>query len=73
VRSARDKGTLSVAIGHAGAVHDAHKLEQLLRRMLPHVQRVTIAELGAALGVHTGPGALIVALQPYTTPADFAD
>ena len=73
VRSARDKGTLSVAIGHASAVHDAHKLEQLLRRMLPHVQRVTIAELGAALGVHTGPGALIVALQPYTTPADVAD
>jgi DegV family protein with EDD domain len=68
VRKARSKGPLSVAVGHA-AYHDgADELEKLLRRDLPQIKRLTKAELGSALGVHTGPGALIVAMQPFTEP-----
>jgi DegV family protein with EDD domain len=68
VRKARSKGPLSVAVGHA-AYHDgADELEKLLRRDLPQIKRLTKAELGSALGVHTGPGALIVAMQPFTKP-----
>jgi DegV family protein with EDD domain len=68
VRKARDKGPLSVAVGHAAFPGGADELEQLLRRDLPQIERLTKAELGSALGVHTGPGALIVAMQPSTKP-----
>jgi DegV family protein with EDD domain len=68
VRRARGSGPLTVAIGHAACPDDASKLEEILRRELPQIERLTIASLGAALGVHTGPGAMIVALQPFTKP-----
>jgi len=68
VRRARRHGPLTVAIGHAACPYDAEILEDLLRCELSQIERLTITSLGAALGVHTGPGALIVALQPFTKP-----
>ena len=68
VRHSRDLGPLTVAIGHANCPDDAAELEGLLRRDLPQIERLTMAELGAALGVHAGPGALIVSIQPFTKP-----
>jgi len=68
VRKARGSGPLNVAIGHAACPNDATKLEEILRRELAEIERLTITSLGAALGVHTGPGALVVALQPFTKP-----
>ena len=68
VRKARSIGPLTIAIGHAACPDDADMLEQILRRELSQIERLTITSLGAALGVHTGPGAMIVALQPFTTP-----
>lgn len=68
IRRARAIGPLSIAIGHASSPAAAQDLERALRRELPQIKRLTTAEVGAALGVHTGPGALIVAMQPYTTP-----
>jgi DegV family protein with EDD domain len=68
VRHARVMGPLNVAIGHSALPEGAAQLEQLLRRDLPQIERLTSAELGSALGVHTGPGALIVSLQPATKP-----
>ena len=44
------------------------ELEKLLRRDLPQIERLTMAQLGSALGVHAGPGSLVVAVQPFTTP-----
>ena len=39
-----------------------------LRKVLDNVHRTTITDLGAALGVHGGPGTLIVATQPVVRP-----
>jgi DegV family protein with EDD domain len=68
VRHSRDLGPLTIAIGHANCPEDAAELEQLLRRDLPQIERLTLAELGAALGVHAGPGTLIASIQPFTKP-----
>ncbi len=62
--------SLDVAIGHAVCREDAEALEQELRRQFDNIHRTTITDIGAALGVHGGPGTLIVATQPYSRPAD---
>jgi DegV family protein with EDD domain len=69
-RRARSMGSVSIAIGHASCPDDAHELECLLRQELPQMKRFTSTELGAGLGVHTGPGTLIASIQPFTTAAD---
>ena len=56
---------LDVAIGHALCADDAAELERELRDQFDNLHRMTITEFGAALGVHCGPGTLIVATQPY--------
>ena len=61
-------GSLDVAIGHAVCREDAIALEGELRRYFDNIHRTTITDIGAALGVHGGPGTLIVATQPYTRP-----
>jgi DegV family protein with EDD domain len=68
VRRARRKGPLNVAVGHAMCPDDADRLVTLLRQGLPQIERLTITEIGAALGVHTGPGTLVVSMQPITIP-----
>ena len=60
--------SLDVAIGHAVCPDDAARLEQELRRHFDNIHRTTITDIGAALGVHGGPGTLIVATQPYSRP-----
>ena len=61
--------SLDVAIGHAVCPDDAAGLERELRRLFDNIHRTTITDIGAALGVHGGPGTLIVATQPYSRPA----
>jgi DegV family protein with EDD domain len=70
---ARSERALSVAIGHASCPDDARELARLLCKELPQIKRLTTAELGAGLGAHTGPGTLIIATQPWITPADVAN
>ena len=60
--------SLDVAVGHALCPDDADELERELRRQLDNIHRTTITDVGAALGVHCGPGSLVVATQPYTRP-----
>jgi len=60
--------SLDVAIGHAVCHEDALELERELRRHFGNIHRTTITDIGAALGVHGGPGTLIVATQPYSRP-----
>ena len=62
-RHARGKGPIRLGIGHSNCPGDAERLEQLLRRDIPDIERLTTAELGSALGVHAGPGALVVSMQ----------
>jgi len=60
--------SLDVAIGHAVCHEDALELERELRGHFGNIHRTTITDIGAALGVHGGPGTLIVATQPYSRP-----
>jgi DegV family protein with EDD domain len=69
----RDKGPMVVAIGHAICPDKAATFETNLRKNLQDIERITVSELGTALGVHGGPGTLIVATQPYTNPASLAE
>ncbi len=70
-RRLRQAGPINVGIGHAACLEDARQLERALQNRIDNTQRVTTAELGAALGVHGGPGTLVVATQPYALPDDF--
>lgn len=60
--------SLDIAIGHAMCREDAVQLERELRGHFDNIHRTTITDIGAALGVHGGPGTLIVATQPYERP-----
>jgi len=60
--------SLDVAIGHAVCHEDAVELERELRGHFGNIHRTTITDIGAALGVHGGPGTLIVATQPSSRP-----
>lgn len=62
--------SITVAVAHAACPDDAARLEQQLRRRLPGIRKLTVTELGTALGVHGGPGTLIVAVQPWHPPPE---
>ncbi|MDH4254976.1 MAG: DegV family EDD domain-containing protein [Gammaproteobacteria bacterium] len=62
---------LRIAIGHAQCRPDAEALEKLLRASMPNIIESRITALGSALGVHGGPGALVVGVQRFRRPAEF--
>ena len=64
VRRVGSSQPLNVAIGYSTNSDDATAIQAELQKRLPNVNRISIAELGSALGVHGGPGLLIVATQP---------
>jgi DegV family protein with EDD domain len=70
-RSSNEKAALRLAIGHALCKADAHQLAGELENYLPNIVKTTITELGSALGVHGGPGSLVVGVQEYRPPEDF--
>ncbi len=63
---------IDIGIGHAVCEHDAEKLEQEIRERLPAVKRMTRTAIGTALGVHGGPGTLIVSMMPHLSADDIA-
>jgi DegV family protein with EDD domain len=69
-RSDRER-KLRLAIGHAVCEEEALKLQTRLHEELPDVTSSTIADVGSALGVHGGPGTLIVAVQAVLDPENF--
>ena len=56
-------------VSHGDAPEHAARLRELLVAALPDVRASWLIEVGPALGVHAGPGALVVGAQEYT-PAD---
>jgi len=52
-----------VAIGHAQAKEDSKKIKLLFEKKSDVFKNVRVLEIGGALGVHTGPGALSVSVQ----------
>ena len=53
-----------MSISHALCLDDARRCETLLKALLPSVANSSISELGSSIGVHGGPGTIVVALQP---------
>ena len=70
-RRSNQLGTLRIAIGHALCEEDADALLQLLCEQLPNIAKSTVTDLGSALGVHGGPGTLVVAVQERLNPEVF--
>ena len=60
-------GPTRVSIAHALCLEDAEELGQHMVDLVPEVSRVSITELGSALGVHGGPGTVLVATMPDGT------
>lgn len=65
-----EKRPLRISIGHALCLDDAEELKSLVIELAGDVSRATIAELGSALGVHGGPGTVLVATMPEPGPGE---
>ena len=61
-------GPTRLSIGHALCEEDAETLKIHLLELIPEVSRISITELGSALGVHGGPGTVLVATMPDRRP-----
>lgn len=64
---------LRISIAHAICEEKAIQLKSLLLERLPSVHSCEITELGAAIGVHGGPGCIVVGVQPYISPDAIRD
>ena len=56
-------GPVELAVQHLGAADAAQDLADRLAKQVPGARRVDVAEIGAAVGAHVGPGLLAVALR----------
>lgn len=72
-KQARDSGPLVVAVGDAVNPEGAKIVTATLQEKLPDIQKLTSTEIGTAIGVHGGPGMLMIATQPYVNPTTFVD
>ncbi len=63
---------VDIGIGHAVCEEDAGRLEQQIRERLPAVRKITSTAIGTALGVHGGPGTLIISVMPHLSADDVA-
>jgi uncharacterized protein len=55
-------------VGHCDAADDAANLAAALRKSLPKLSKAWVVETGPAIGVHAGPGSLVVGLQWTAAP-----
>ncbi|MGI9271131.1 MAG: DegV family protein [Woeseiaceae bacterium] len=69
----QNDGPTVIGIGHAVCPEKMTVIESVLGKELSNIKRLSKAELGTALGVHGGPGTLVIATQPYVNPADLAE
>ena len=63
-RISRDK-RWRLAVGHANVPADAERLRRTIMQGLGNIDESHVLPIGTALGVHGGPGCLVVALQEY--------
>ena len=54
---------VNISIGHAIAYEDAKTLKKFLETEIEQINESKITELGTAIGVHGGPGAIMVGVQ----------
>jgi hypothetical protein len=65
-------GAVEVGIGHAICEKDAHELERYLRQRIPNIAKLVVTGLGPGIGVHGGPGTLLVSVRPWVSAQDIA-
>ena len=65
-------GAVEVGIGHAICEEDAHELERYLRQRIPNIAKLVVTGLGPGIGVHGGPGTLLVSVRPWVSAQDIA-
>ena len=59
----KDSEAFEIAIGQAVCEDDAERLSEELQRIVPAIDSLKICDLGTGIGVHGGPGTLIVSTQ----------
>jgi len=65
VRAAtRAAGPVAVAVQHLDAADRAERLAQQLQHSMPDAGEVVVAEVGAVVGAHVGPGLVAVVVSP---------
>ncbi len=64
--------SIEMGIGHAICPDDAATLAAEFRRILPTLDALKICDLGTGIGVHGGPGTLLVSTRPAVSANDFA-
>ena len=57
--------TYRFSIGHANCIEEAEKLKKIIEENYKKIDSIDLLEIGSALGVHTGPGALLVGIQEH--------
>jgi len=62
-----DGETVEIGIGQAICPEDAEELERELRQRIPSIDKLKTCALGTGLGVHGGPGTLIVSIRPVVS------
>jgi fatty acid-binding protein DegV len=67
-RRMRDDVGYRVAVGHANAEAEGRQLLEEICEGLENIHARYLMPLGTALGVHGGPGMLVVGLQEYEPP-----
>ena len=59
-----DGGQVDIAVQHLDSAARAESLAATLRERVPQAGRVLVAELGAVVGAHVGPGTLAAVASP---------
>ena len=72
-RRLKKQSQLKVSIGHAICPEDAVQLRTALQQRILGVDTPNICELGSGLGVHGGPGTLLVSAQPAVSVSKVID
>jgi DegV family protein with EDD domain len=67
-----DGDTVEIGIGQAICPEDAKELERELRQRIPSIDKIKTCALGTGLGVHGGPGTLIVSIRPVVSADNVA-
>ena len=65
-------GPVEIGIGHALCEDEAQQLANELRKLIPDIRKLVVTGLGPGLGVHGGPGTLLVAARPWVSAQDVA-
>ena len=66
-RRAQGGQKMEIGIGHAVCEEDARQLQQELQAHMPAAEKIVVNGLGTAIGVHGGPGTLLVSVSPVVS------